>query len=349
MSYSPAARGPHPVGVRTATVHGAGRALEVEVWFPASEAHRGRDSTPETQDEFRMIPGMPAWRQRAVRGARPADLDAPLVVFSHGYSSHRRQSTELATHLASHGYVVAAPDHAGNTVVEVYLSTMGKEPEEARRVAVEGVIESARCRPLDVAAVIDASIALGARGGDVGVVGHSFGGWTALCSPAHHARVSSIVALAPAGGPTPTYPDDNPLEARLSLAWGRDVPTLVVAAELDSILPLPGVRSLARRLPTRPDFAVLERAEHLHFLDHAGELHELFRLASRPALYGLRGELVAVPFADLLPEARAQELVAALTLAHLDATLRASASARAWRAEAGDLGALGLAGRWEER
>lgn len=346
MSYSPGARGPHPVGVRTVNVSRGARALDVEVWFPASDAHRGDDLAPATQDQFHMIPGMPAWRQRAVRDARALDVDAPLVVFSHGYSSHRRQSTELATHLASHGYVVAAPDHAGNTVVEVYLSTMGKRPDEARRIAVDGVVESAGHRPLDVAAVLDAAASLGARVGGAAVVGHSFGGWTALSSPAHHPAVQALVALAPAGGATPTYPDDNPLASRLSLAWGRDVPALIVAAELDSILPLDGVRALARRLPVRADLAVLERAEHLHFLDHAGELHELFRQTSRPALYGLR-DLAMRPFSELLGEAQAHALVASLTLAHLDAALRGDADARAWREGARDLAALGLAGRWE--
>ncbi len=344
MSYSPGARGPHPVGVRTTTISYDARSLDVEVWFPADDAHRGQELV--TPDEFHMIPGMPSWRQRAVRDARPRDMDAPLVVFSHGYSSHRRQSTELATHLASHGYVVAAPDHAGNTVVEVYLSTMGKPTDEARRIAVEGVIESAAHRPRDVAAVLDAARSLGARGERAAVVGHSFGGWTALSAPAHHAGVGAIVALAPAGGPTPTYPDDNPLESRLSLAWGREVPTLIIAAELDSILPLDGVRALAARLPTRADFAVLERAEHLHFLDHAGELHELFRQTSRPALYGLR-ELVMRPFEELVGEREAHRLTASLTLAHLDAVVRGDEAARAWRGGAGSLSALGLAGRWE--
>ena len=37
---------------------------------------------------------------------------------SHGFGGHRRQSTHFCTHLDSHGYVVAAPDHLGNTTME---------------------------------------------------------------------------------------------------------------------------------------------------------------------------------------------------------------------------------------
>lgn len=35
---------------------------------------------------------------------------APLVVYSHGYTSSRAEAAPLARHLASHGYVVVAPD-----------------------------------------------------------------------------------------------------------------------------------------------------------------------------------------------------------------------------------------------
>jgi len=34
------------------------------------------------------------------------------------FGGHRRQSTFFCTHLASHGYVVAAADHTGNTTLE---------------------------------------------------------------------------------------------------------------------------------------------------------------------------------------------------------------------------------------
>jgi predicted dienelactone hydrolase len=36
----------------------------------------------------------------------------PLILFSHHSGGHRRASTFLTTHLASHGYVVAAMDHS---------------------------------------------------------------------------------------------------------------------------------------------------------------------------------------------------------------------------------------------
>ena len=35
----------------------------------------------------------------------------PLVIFSHGFAGYPEQSVSLTTHLASWGFVVAAPDH----------------------------------------------------------------------------------------------------------------------------------------------------------------------------------------------------------------------------------------------
>ena len=45
MSYDPFARGPFPVGVMTQAWHDArrDRTLDVEIWYPASDAVRGGD------------------------------------------------------------------------------------------------------------------------------------------------------------------------------------------------------------------------------------------------------------------------------------------------------------------
>ena len=121
MGYDPFARGPFPVGVRTTTLTDAargGRRLPLEVWYPATDAHAGQDTVDPTRDRYEMLPGLPSVSQDAVRDAAARQGPFPLVAFSHGYGGHRRQSTFLCTHLASHGYVVAAPEHVGNTVLD---------------------------------------------------------------------------------------------------------------------------------------------------------------------------------------------------------------------------------------
>ncbi len=110
-------RGEHPVGVRTVELHDPARdrALTVEVWYPADGALAGADRDPAQRDRYLLLPGFPPSYQHAVRDAAPAPGRRPLIVFSHGLAGHRRQSTFYCTHLASHGYAVIAPDHAGNT------------------------------------------------------------------------------------------------------------------------------------------------------------------------------------------------------------------------------------------
>ena len=125
--YDPFSRGRHPVGVRTFEIAdtGSDRLVPVEVWYPATSAHGGQDLDPATQDNYRLLPGMPGSSQEAVRDAEPVDEAFPPIVFSHGFAGHRRQTTHLCTHLASHGYVVAAPDHVGNTTIDVIGLMMG--------------------------------------------------------------------------------------------------------------------------------------------------------------------------------------------------------------------------------
>src|SRR5262245_37468056 len=126
MSYEPFSRGPHPAGVRTAELIDAvrDRPLDVEIWYPAADRHRGQDVDPERCDRYELLAGLPLVTQQAARDAAPAAGRFPLVVFSHGYGGHRRQSTFLCTHLASHGYVVVAPDHTGNTLRDVFQQTI---------------------------------------------------------------------------------------------------------------------------------------------------------------------------------------------------------------------------------
>jgi len=50
---------------------------------------------------------------------KPANGRFPLVLFSHGYSGFRDQSTYLTTHLASWGFVVVAPDQQSRVLTTV--------------------------------------------------------------------------------------------------------------------------------------------------------------------------------------------------------------------------------------
>ena len=325
MTYDPFARGPFPVGVRTVELIDAARddrVLTTEVWYPASPADEGRDVAKDTRDSYQLLPGFPANWQLAVRDAVASREGAPypMIVFSHGFGGHRRQSTFFCTHLASHGYVVVAPDHLGNTIHDM-IAGAGATPYQTYQRAVVP-------RPMDVSFAIDQLLAglpevPAVDPGRLGVAGHSFGGWTALASSCRDRRLRGALLLAPAGG-TSSVGGDR-LQEFIDFGAGAAVPAFVIAAERDSVLPLPGVRGLYEHIAAPKTLVVINNADHMHFCDAARRVHELFRSMPNPVT-GVSAAAVP-PFSELCPAEDAYAVIMSLGLAHLDATVRARADA----------------------
>ena len=255
----------------------------------------------------------------------------PLVVFSHYAGGHRRTATFLCTHLASHGYVVAAVDHS--EVVAAELAPRAGETPGERQARIDAVIGS---RVPDVRFLLDylldgqaGGVVLDAR--RVGLAGHSLGGWTVLATPESDPRVRAVVAMAPGGS---SHPRPGVLPLSLTFAWGRDVPVLYLAAENDVPVPPAGVRELFDRTPATKQMAILRHADHQHFADDVEASHEALRALTLP------GEAAWIPaamrpIAELCPGEHAHLFARGLALAHLDATLRRSAAAAEFLA--GDL------------
>ncbi len=342
MAYDPFARGGFPVGVCTSRWSDAARenrSLAVEVWYPATDAHRGQDVAEATRDHYELIPGFPPGWQEAVRDAAPRAGKFPLVVFSHGFGGHRRQSTFLCTHLASHGYVVAAMDHTGNTILEMVqvmmAVQMGSAPPPDAITVLTDIIPT---RPADVKFVLDellqgaaGEIGDGIDGDRIGMSGHSFGGWTTLVATARDRRIRAALPLAPAGGWSPLPAEI--LARELDFRWGRDVPTLFLVADQDTILPLRGMRELYGKTESPKKMVVLEDADHMHFCDRVEEIHELLRMMPPPVFDQVAKDIK--PISELCPGESAYRFTRGLGLAHMDAHLRGSESAASFLA--GDL------------
>ena len=334
MAYDPFARGPYPVGVRSHAVtdDARQRPLAIELWYPAAEAARGRDLDPATRDSYELLPGFPSPWQEAVRDAAPRPGQCPLVLFSHGFGSHRRQTTFLCTHLASHGYVVASVDHTGNTIVDIMQLILQAAGGGAPDVfgAVDDFIA---WRPADVSFMLDAL--LGGLDRDVaplidasrvGMSGHSFGGWTTLMIAAREPRVGAALPLAPAGGWT--HMPAEPLREALDLNWPRPVPTTYLVADRDSLLPLRGMRELHERTPGDKRLFVLRNADHMHFCDRVEEVHEMFRMMPPPGAFADVARHTP-PIGELVSGEAAYQFTRGLGLAHFDAVLRGEPAAAA--------------------
>lgn len=343
MAYDPFARGDHPVGVRSVELADPardGRRLPLEVWYPAAPAHRGQDLDDATRDRFTIAPGIPQAAQRAVRDAEPARGQLPLIAYFHGATGHRREASELCTHLASHGYLVASPDFTGNTMADMFAALAG---DPARMAPMD---KSAADRPHDAKLVIDRVLA-GAGGlladpERVGASGISFGGWTTLALNSVDPRPKASFPIVPGWGKGPMKTEALQALVRLD-DWGRPVPTFVLAAERDALILLGGLRELHRDLRPPKRLAVLRNAGHLHFADNAEQGHEMLRAMWKSGSFPVADpdiDLAAIaeasrPFAELCPAAHGAATVQALCLAHMDAQLRESAEARAFLA--GDL------------
>lgn len=344
MKYDPFARGPHAVGVRTVDLSDPARSryLPVEVWYPASEKYAGQDTEAATMDHYELLPGFPPGKQAAVRGAEAASGRFPIVLFSHGFGGHRRQSTFLCTHLASHGYVVAAMDHTGNTIIDLAQITLQVMMGEPMPDPGPMVAELIALRPADVSFVLDRLLA-GDLGIDpasldadrIGMAGHSFGGWTTLMAASRDRRIRAALALAPAGGKT-HMPAEALIEA-LDFAWGRDVPTLYLVADKDSLLPLEGMRELYGRTNSTKRMIVLGNSDHMHFCDEVEAIHEMFRMMPPPGPFAeIARNLPAA--SELCPGLHAYDFNRGLGLAHMDAVLRGNEEAAAFLA--GDVPAV---------
>jgi dienelactone hydrolase len=209
--------------------------------------------------------------------------------------------------LASHGYVVAAMDHF-EVVAHDQLPT-----DRAARIAA--IISN---RVPDVRFLIDYMLERGVAASRVGVVGHSFGGWTALALPEVDSRPASVVAMG-AGGSDEPRPGILPV--KLTFKWLREVPTLYLAADDDVPIPLSGVYQLFDRTPGPKRMFILRRADHQHFLDDVESAHEAMRHANLPKEAAWIPAAMR-PIAELSSGEQAHTFARGLTLAHLDATLR---------------------------
>ncbi|HAC64591.1 MAG TPA: dienelactone hydrolase, partial [Cyanothece sp. UBA12306] len=104
----------------------------------------------------------------------------PVVIISHGLSSHPKDFAQRAKHLASYGYFVALPQHPGSDIKQTDDFLEGLSRQIFR---VEEFVD----RPLDITYTLDE---LERRNdsqfqgrldlNNVGLFGHSFGGYTVL-------------------------------------------------------------------------------------------------------------------------------------------------------------------------
>jgi predicted dienelactone hydrolase len=319
----PSGPGPYAVGRTTFTVtdpERGDRQLTTDVWYPSDAGAVSDVPMSEFDLQLAALPSPKAHDNPPVSRSSPRGL--PLVVFSHGLQTIRFQSYDLMEFLASHGYVVAAPDHTGNTIFEAMSRTAVSIPETLRD------------RPQDVSAVIDDMLERNATPGDlfegrvdrdrIAASGNSTGGWTALVmrtgyrdaaentDVAPDPRIKATVAISPFFG----FFDEGdvpPLEG----------PAMIIGGTSDAIAP---VKRDSKRafdlLPSSQRFRVdIHGAAHGSF-SNVCDFMSAFDGAAEPVpadLTDFVSKLADMSCADdLRPPAEVQRITNRYTLAFLN-------------------------------
>jgi predicted dienelactone hydrolase len=187
------------------------RVLDTAIWYPAPPGSGPVDSF-----------------YNAVLDA-PLDLSGgpyPIVMFSHGSCGYPEQSIFLTALLAQHGFIVVAPPHPGNTIYDFPSCNSG-----------DAIVEAIQERPRDILYVLDEMLAadgsplsafLGAIDETkIGMMGHSFGGFTTYRVLVLDSRFDVAVPLAPAVPPNQLL----------------TVPSLHMMGELDTFVNNPAIQT----------------------------------------------------------------------------------------------------------
>ena len=235
--------GPFPVGNTRFVLPAGDRELLVELWYPAAASAAAAAATGHPIAEFvplgpdrDILDGLlaklsPAGKigtrlqTRSAQDAEPAAGPWPTLAFSHCFNCVRFSAFSIAERLASHGFIVAAPDHTGGTLFD-----------EAKGMSAELGEDFLVVRAADISAVLDAVLDPDAtvvpaplRGladpTRVGVYGHSYGAATSGRVAQQDPRVLAAMPLA--------APVENPFFPNTHVA-DIHVPMLSLLAEEDN-------------------------------------------------------------------------------------------------------------------
>jgi dienelactone hydrolase len=230
------AAGPHAVGTRRQVLMDTERSRELtlQVWYPTAAAG-GTFAVEELEDEPRRgeyaallaaaPAGCPTRMAQATRDATPAAGMWPLLGFSHCHECTRFSSMTVAERLASHGFVVIAVEHTGNTLWD-QLGGGGLPLDTTTLELRAGDLAFALSRVHTAPELADITAVIDHRPEMSGVFGHSFGAVTAGLY-AQRFAIGAAFALA--------APMENPLLPGVDVAMLDEPLGFLVAQEDNSI------------------------------------------------------------------------------------------------------------------
>lgn len=279
--------GPHPVGNTRFILDVGDRPLPVEVWYPADASAANDANLGHPVEEFAapgadrdtllmLLENLSVNGQIGTRLQTLSAFDAPLagdgpwplVVFSHCHNCVRFSAFTVAEHLASHGFLVAAPDHLGNTLFDQQNGMTADIGEEFLVVRVGDMTAVVDALLDPASAAVPEPLRGRADPERVGALGHSFGAATVGRLAQNDPRIKAALPIA--------APVENPFFPNTHVA-DIHVPLLFVLAEEDnSILQIGNNLLVTNYNAANPPVRLItvKDAGHWNFSDICGIIPE---------------------------------------------------------------------------
>ena len=281
---------------------GESRPVNVHLWYPArrvddcndssesgrSRGYQGCALTPSMySSRLYGVPLLPQWDPLLWTIGSSESFDNlpltrghhafPVILFSHGNQNNAIDYVYTLEALASFGFIVAAPDHLGNTQDDARIDFINSQAPFPFIDCFDGlpspcsrgtsIRKSLTDRMHDVSAIIDALPTWFGEHADlarIGVLGHSRG---------------TVTALAAAGGSTTwEFPPEPRVKAIMGMAIGAmaitfganvhdiTLPALLLAGTLDTTAPAAISQAAYDALGSSDKQLILiENAKHRHF------------------------------------------------------------------------------------
>jgi dienelactone hydrolase len=208
----------------------------------------------------------------------PAATDGPfpLVLHSHGFAGYPLYSSQHYAHLASWGFVVAAPDHTSRNLASVVT---GAEPVDGADVAQLSATRDAVVAEADVE---DSPLADAVDASRLAAEGHSAGGRAVTqLAMEPDSDLDTIIGLAPAPPvrlDDLTEGDESDRATRTAEALAEqeppELPTLIMAGENDGVIPLPPIQAFFEWLRASKQLVVIAGSGHNFPLDICKPIQE---------------------------------------------------------------------------
>ena len=276
LSYDEA--GPYPVANRTLNImnNAMGRALTVELWYPAQgsgSAQVIQDFAADNVELDGLNTSLADNPDNCVRQATSSSRNLPaaeaperfpLVIFSHCHDCVRYSFFSMAERLASHGFAVAAPDHLMNTLFNSGALLSGEfltvRASDVSAVVDELLIPNSAALPMDLQGRFDPA--------RLGVAGHSFGAVTSGRVLQDDDRFQAGFIMA--------APIENPIIPGVTVDAVAEPTLYMIAQEDNSITELGNVLMRANfEAAASPSWKVeVTDAGHWSFSDIAGIVPE---------------------------------------------------------------------------